>query len=346
MSAGRIESILVYVGSNPDDAIGENILKLPFLRALRTSFPAARITWIAGVGPCQFQGILAPLVEGFIDECLTDFRIDDLPTELLLRWHPLANRRFDLILDAQRNAVRTIVLRRIPHRLFVSGCWRYFFSDLKPSKAFVHPRLLTDRLLGLHVAATGKVERPSHLWPLGPRWLEVAKGLLPDGPIYIGLAPGAGRQGTGKCWPLDRFLALAQEQHEKGRRAVFFLGPEEESWIERIRHEAPCALLPEWSDESARSGLKGPALAMALARRVRVAVANCSGIGHILAAGGPAMVSLFGPTQPSKYAPYTPTLLALRAQDFAPGGTIENIPLDAVRAAIERHLAIGLPDRG
>lgn len=29
--ADRIESILVYVGSNPDDAIGENILKLPFL---------------------------------------------------------------------------------------------------------------------------------------------------------------------------------------------------------------------------------------------------------------------------------------------------------------------------
>jgi hypothetical protein len=55
MSTGRIETILVYVGSNPDDAIGENILKLPFLRALRTSFPAARITWIAGVGPCNFK---------------------------------------------------------------------------------------------------------------------------------------------------------------------------------------------------------------------------------------------------------------------------------------------------
>jgi len=336
--AEGIETILVYVGSNPDDAIGENILKLPFLRALKSKIPDARLTWIAGVGPCQFQGILAPLVEGLVDECITDFRIDDSAKELLLRWLPLPDRQFDLIIDAQRNAVRTLVLRRIPHRLFISGCWRYFFSDLKPPEGLVHPRLLTDRLLGLAAAATGEIVRPPHIWPLAPNWLDAATHLLPAGPTYVGLAPGAGKQGTGKCWPLDRFLALAREQQEKGRRPVFFLGPEEKAWLERIRREAPYALLPEWTDDTERCGLKGPLLAMALARRVGVAAANCSGIGHILAAGGARMVSLYGPTQPSKYAPYTPTLIALRAQDFGPTGNIENIPIIAVSAAIDRQL--------
>ena len=50
------------------------------------------------------------------------------------------------------------------------------------------------------------------------------------------------------------------------------------------------------------------------------------------------MVSLYGPTQPSKYAPYTPTLIALRAQDFGSTGNIETIPVDAVSAAIDRQL--------
>ncbi len=55
------DTILVYVGSNPDDAIGENVIKLPFLRALRETFAGARISWAAGLGPPQFDCMLKPL---------------------------------------------------------------------------------------------------------------------------------------------------------------------------------------------------------------------------------------------------------------------------------------------
>jgi ADP-heptose:LPS heptosyltransferase len=79
---------------------------------------------------------------------------------------------------------------------------------------------------------------------------------------------------------------------------------------------------------------------MALGQRLAVAVANCSGIGHILAAGGAPMVSLYGPTPPDKYAPYTPALITLRAQDFGETGEIDNIPLEAVSAAVEKQLSL------
>jgi ADP-heptose:LPS heptosyltransferase len=329
----KIESILVYVGSNPDDAIGENILKLPLLRALNASYPAARISWVAGIGPCQFEGVLAHVVEGRIAECITDFRIDDSAGELLFRWRPLPGRRFDLIIDAQRNMVRTLVLRRIPHRIFVSGCWRYFASDRKPPVELIHPRRLTDRLLGLAAAATGDIVRPSHVWPVAQGWRDTAARLLPAGPSYVGLAPGAGNKEKGKCWPLDRYLALAREQHEKGRVPVFLIGPGEKGWGERIRREAGYAMVP--TDEDGSGVQAEPALAMALGQRLAVAVANCSGIGHILAASGAPMVSLYGPTPPDKYAPYTPLLITLCAQDFGGTGEIENIPVEAVSAAVE-----------
>ena len=332
----EIKSILVYVGSNPDDAIGENVLKLPFLRVLKERYPDARITWIGGVGPSQFQGVLASVIDGRVDECLTDFEISDSARELFLRWRPLPGRRFDLIIDAQRNIVRTLVLRRIPHRIFISGCWRFVVSDRKPPANLRRPDLLTDKMLALSAAAVDEPVYPSPVWPLSERWRIAAATLLPDGPTYVGLAPGAGKKGTGKCWPLDRFLALARLQQDKGRRPVFFIGPGETEWVDRIRAEAPYALIP--NEDDATVGLKEPALAMALARRVRVGVANCSGIGHIMAAGGPPMVSLFGPTRPSKYAPYASSVISLRAQDFGPSSDIANIPLDAVSAAVEEQI--------
>jgi len=65
-----------------------------------------------------------------------------------------------------------------------------------------------------------------------------------------------------------------------------------------------------------------------------------------MAAGGPPMVSLFGPTRPSKYAPYASSVITLRAQNFGSSGDIANIPLEAVSAAVEHQLECPAPDPG
>lgn len=332
-----VDSILVYVGSNPDDAIGENILKLPFLRSIRETYPNARITWIAGYGPCMFQGILEPLIDGYIDELITDFYIDGGPAEFLRNRHPLEDRHFDLVFDTQRNIIRTLVLRRVRHRIFISGCWRFFFSDRKPPDSSGRQTLLTDKLLALTAAAANQSVRPSHIWPLGEQWKDAAAILLPEGEDYVGLAPGAGNKETGKCWPLDQFVALALAQQAKGRVPVFFIGPEEEPWLPDLRRQLPKAKFPEWDRDGVPPDIKGPPLAMALAARLRAAVANCSGIGHILAAGGAPMVSLYGPTKPTSFAPYTPTLTTISAQDFDASGKIDAIPFETVAAALEER---------
>lgn len=338
----KIETMLVYVDSSPDDAIGENILKLPFLRAIREAFPSARLAWIPGYGPSHFEGCLAPLVHGMIDEVITDLYIDNKPAELLRNWRPLGNRRFDLVFDTQRNVVRTLVLRRIKHGVFISGCWRYVFSDRKPSRKDRRPTLLTDKLLEAVEAATGNAVRPPHIWPLSEPWREAARTLLPGGQTYVGFAPGAGTRESGKCWPIQNYIALAREQKERDRIPVFFIGPNEAEWMAEIQQQLPTALFPEWETSSTPNDMAGPPLAMALAGRLKAAVANCSGIGHILAAGGAPLVSLFGPTRPSKFAAYTPDLTVLRGQAFDSGGAIDAIPLAAVREALERALSLQL----
>jgi len=336
--AAGIESILVYVSSGVDDALGENLLKLPMLLALAEQFPAARISWVPGTSGFMFlERQLAPLVGGRIHEFITDLAIPVEPWAGLRARHPILARRFDLVIDTQRYLGRTLFLRRIPHRRFVSGTWRYFWSDRRPPRGLpLRPPRLVDKLTGLVAAAAGRPVTVANPIPVPAAWRRRAAALLPDGPCYVGLAPGLGNKASGKGWPLESFLALARRQLERGRVPVMVLGPGERDWRAPVRAALPDALLPDLDSGEAA----GPALSVALAGRLAAAVANDSGAGHLLASGGAPMVSLFGPTRPEKYAPFARALVIVKAQDFG-SGRMADIPVDAVAAALERQVAIG-----
>lgn len=339
----QIRSLLVYITSDDDNALGENVLKLPLLLALERAFPAARISWVPGTsGAFYLREALAPLVAGRIAEFITDLWIPTDPRRSLpLAWrraHPIFERHFDLIVDTQRYLGRTLFLRRVPHRRFISGTWRYFWSKARPPRPLpLRPPLLVDKLLGLAAAAAGRSVAVANPIPL-PAALRVrAAEVLPAGPIYVGLAPGAGNKDRGKCWPLDGFIALARRQADRGRVPVFLLGPKEVEWAAPLRAAVPEARFPEQRDAS---GFGEPCLVAALGERLSAAVANCSGTGHLLAAGGAPMVSLYGPTRPEKYAPFARVVVCLKAQDYG-SERIDAIPLDAVEAAVERQVAVG-----
>jgi ADP-heptose:LPS heptosyltransferase len=341
-SASSVRSILVYVTSDADDALGENVLKLPLLLALQRAFPQARISWVPGTsGAFYLREALAPLVAGGIAEFITDLDIPKDPRQSLpLAWrrgHPILGRHFDLIIDTQRYLGRTLFLRHIPHRRFISGTWRYFFSNARPPHPLpLRPPLLVDKLLGLAAAASGRPLAVANPIPLPPAWRARAAELLPAGPSYVGLAPGAGNKERGKCWPLDGYVALARLQAGRGRVPMFVLGPDEREWTEHLRDAVPQALFPEQQDGAPG----GPSLVAALGERLAAAVANCSGTGHLLAAGGAPIVSLYGPTRPEKYAPFARASICLKAQHYG-SEQIGAIPLDAVAAAVERQVAVG-----
>ncbi|HEX3864846.1 MAG TPA: glycosyltransferase family 9 protein [Stellaceae bacterium] len=339
-------SILVYITSDADNALGENVLKLPLLLALGSAFPMARITWVPGTsGSFYLRHHLAPLVDGRIDEFITDLAIPTDPRDALRlafrRGHPVLERRFDLIVDTQRYFGRTIFLRRIPHRRFISGTWRYALSNKAPPRGVPRrPPLLVDKLLGLAAAAAGRPITVPNPIPIPPDLRRRAAELLPPGPAYVGLSPGAGNKRTGKCWPLEAYIALAHGQVARGRVPVFLIGPEEQEWLAPLREAVPLARFPEQQNAARRDAVGGPCLTAALGERLSAAVANCSGAGHLLAVGGAPMVSLYGPTRPEKYAPFARASIWLKAQDYG-SGSIDAIPLDDVVAAVERQIEIG-----
>jgi len=324
--AGPIpSSILVYVGR---DLIGDGLIKLPFVRALRVAFPHARITWLAGIGETVYAGPLRPLVAGLIDEVIQDAGIGRQAAELLRR--PLPGRSFDLIIDTQRRILTTLILRRIAHARFLSAAAGYLLSDVKPGARDKKPPALIRQLLDLVELASGQPTQPHAAAPLPAGMRETARQLLPDGRTYVGFAPGAG--GRHKCWPLERFIAIARQQRTQGKVPVFILGPAEAEWVERVRTAVPSAKLPLQDANSA-----DPLLTLAIAERLSVAVANDSGGGHLLAAGGVPLVSLFGPSAPAKFAPLAKRLMIVTAQEFG-ASEMTAIPVDAVAAAVEALL--------
>jgi ADP-heptose:LPS heptosyltransferase len=233
-----------------------------------------------------------------------------------------------LILDTQRRVLTSLIVRRIRHERFVSSAADWHLSDIRPASEAAKSPAMIRQMLTLIETASSQPALPDAPLVLAPEVQEEAERRLPDGAVYVGLAPGAG--GRHKCWPLENYIALAMRQVKAGRVPVVFLGPAERQWEDEIRDAVPGALLPL---EFAAT----PMLTIALGRRLAVAVANDSGAGHMMAASEVPLLSLFGPTSPDKFAPVTPHLTILRAQSFG-AEAMEAIPLSAVADSIETIL--------
>jgi len=320
----RPQTILVHMNREPVDALGEIFMRLPYLRALREWAPDSHITIIPGFGGANFwEDLLAPIVSPLVDEILRD-RIPD-PSE----------RRFDWVFDMEGDAKTSFHLRSLARRKFLTTAWRGLLN--LPHLPIYHGKHVAHRYLGVLRQAVKMKIQPAWPWPLPEAYRSAASALLPPGRDYIGIAPGAGRQTSGKCWPIDRYVALARHQSELGRVPVILLASHENGWEPHF-DGIPGVILPLQGNEAASSGVPSdPVLTAAIAERLSVAVANCSGTGHMLALGGAAMVSLFGPTKPEKFAPLARSSVWLRPEDG--GKDISAISLSSVLDAVEKQFA-------
>jgi ADP-heptose:LPS heptosyltransferase len=322
------------------EVIGDGLFKLSFLQECRLRFPDAHICWIAGLSSSVFAGPLAPMVEGLIDEVVENAGIGTFG-QLIDPRAPLGGRRFDLVVDTQRNFMRTLCARRIRHGTFIASTGRFLLSDIRPRGTDAFPRSLLGQfsfMLDL-VAETAKV-MPEPL-QAGEIHRAHAAGLLPDGPVYVGFAPGAGD--LTKVWPLERFIEVARRQERIGRVPVFILGPGEEALRGPISEAIPTGLFPSTVADGggASERASGPGLVIALGGRMAAAVSNDSGAGHMLALSQVPLVSLYSKADPRKYVLNVPRLVIIDSKDHG-GKDPALIPVDDVARALENLLDAGV----
>ncbi len=320
--------LLVYVTG---DRIGDALIKLPVILTLRSAFPRHHITWLAGKRGSVFKDVLNPLVADHLDEIRDHARVGQRVSELFRS--PLPGEYYDTIIDTEQKLRGTLALKRIPHRCLVSACAQFWLSDRKPAPGAARPVSQRARFQQLVNLACDKELISRTDWAPPEEHQAEAARLLPDGPSYLGFAPGASV--AAKRWPLAKFIALARSDVMRRHTPVFFLGPGEAMWREQIMATLPWALCPE---QEARGG---PLLAVALAARLRAGIANDSGTGHILAAGGIPVVTLFGRASATKFTDEKEHRYVINARDHG-RPQMDAIPI----AAAEQLLQAALSDVG
>jgi ADP-heptose:LPS heptosyltransferase len=318
------------------EGLGDALLKLPFLRATRRAFPDHRIWWIATHQTAMEQE-LAPYMKGLIDRVISHAALTSPDREVIPRLRRLPP--FDLVFDTRTRFNSALLARLLlQHRGFYACMPGFVLSDRPPPGRWMRPRNIAARALTMIEAAAGRAVDYTGTFEVSAPAAQLAAERLPAGPRYIGLAPGS--REARKNWPLDRFAALAGVLAAKGFTPAFLIGPQEREWVDALRTSAPQASFPGPEPFDPVLGIGPLELAIALGRKLTAAVANDSGIGHLLAAIGTPLVSLFGPSDARRWAPFGPNCIAVRAQDF--GGTaMQAIPVDAVGNALDRLLASG-----
>jgi heptosyltransferase-2 len=300
---GRARSIAIELPDAPNvlvietGLVGELLVITPALRAIRTAYPAARITVAVTPGS-------APVLVGNpnVDRLLALSKRERGGFLGLLRlasW--IRAKRFDvaLVLHTSFRSALAAAIGAVPVRAGLSSEGRGFLLTHKTPRdraAYeVDEHLKVLELLG--VPSAGR-ELELHLTE---EERDAARSLLPGGadesPLVV-LHPGASREI--RRWPAERFAELgARLSSRAGAAVVFAFGPRErplaervELWFERERLSMPSTVFPE-----------NVRILGAVFERADAVVTNNTGPMHVAAAVGTGGVFIHGPTPVARWHP-------------------------------------------
>jgi len=293
--------------------LGDVVLSLPALRAIRKRFQHARITVAAGKATM-------PVVEmsGYANATLAVDRVQLRDGSKLLAPLRIARvvkevrrARFDFVIDLHSLSETNLLglLSRAPHRLYARRPGRSLdllanfrppppVEDYRPTKHAVDRYLDVLVPLGIHsddenVARVPKLQTRADDDRVIEQMLRKEKAHMTDAPL-VGVFPGAGH--PSRRWPLERFAELAERLvRNDSVRIALLAGPEERGLVREMRAVFPPRTIV--FDQLTISQLAS------LLARLSVFVSNDTGPMHIATAVGTSVVALFNGAAPNSYVP-------------------------------------------
>jgi heptosyltransferase-2 len=281
--------------------IGDAVMTLPAIAAVRNTLPGARITilvkpWVADV----FR--LCPDV----DEIMVYERpgAHNGPAGLFRLAGELRKRHFDAAILLQ-NAIEAAIialLAGIPIRAGYNSDGRGFLLThaVRRTKAIrrIHQ---TDYYLEMVKALGCRPAGRDALLTLRKDDERLADALLAehdlqDAPLLVGMAPGAS-YGPAKKWFPERFAHVADRLIEDfGAQVLLFGSADDAPSIAGVQQGAKNSL-------ESFAGTTALCEAMALIARCRLFISNDSGLMHAAAALGVPTIAIFGSTNPTTTSP-------------------------------------------
>ena len=300
-------------------AIGDFILTLPALKALRDACPRAHIEILGykHIAVLAENRFYAQAVRSIEYGALSTFfaKNSELPAELANYF-----ASFNLIISYLYD----------PDRIFENNLRGYGVESL-----LCGPSKIAEK--AGHAAR--QLARPVE--DLGIRVVDLTEKVFPSiedrqfageflrllQPPIIAIHPGSGSKE--KNWPLENWIALFSRGHgrlEKRASLIIISGEADKAQIEQLERE--------WKNRDVRfaKNLSLPYLAAVLERSIFVG--HDSGISHLAAAAGANCILLFGPTDPSVWAPQNDNVQVLHAESR----NVRDVEIGPVEAALAAAL--------
>ena len=290
-------------------SLGDIVLALPALTALRKNFPDAKISWL-------IRPEFAPLLKNHPH--LTDVILFDRKFLGKAWFHPpafgsllsliwlLRRSKFNIVVDLQG-------LFRTASLAWLSGCkkrlgmtnareFAYIFYTHKIAQDHECVHLVDYYLKIIRAAgASGPPELGAQfVLPIDPAVVDSVNKKLASHGInannYAVLVPSSAH--SYKCWPIERFAALADKVSSQFSLSIIATGTvPEKSIVEGLKKLANVPI-------TNFAGMTNLNELTALLKAAKLVVSNDTGPGHIAAALGTPLVLIFGRSNPTRVAPY------------------------------------------
>jgi len=300
MAGGVPEEMPDAIAVRLPNWLGDTVMAVPSIRALRAAYPAARVLL---VGP--WVSLLAGqgLAESFVTYprawgarlAMTDAARRFAPDVAVL----LPNSAESALAAWYWGARRRIG--------FAAGGRELLLTDaVAPPQPGLHQideyLMLAERAGGVTGERVPYLAAPEadHEDRRETRALLRAAGAR-EGGVVIGVHLGAA-YGPAKVWPLERTAEFCRLAHAAGVDAVLLGAPVDAAAAASVAAAAPALNLV---------GRDRPQLLPALLSEVAALVSGDTGVAHLAAALGTRVVTLFGPTDPALTAPRGATAAVL-----------------------------------
>jgi len=336
-------------------ALGDIVHALPVLAAIKQAMPDAQVDWLVEENYAAILAFAVGLHRRVIVRAKTGSETQEAIAftsggGYLRAARYLRAQRYDIALDLQ-GLLKSAVWARISGARRVVGFDRAHLRE-ELAASFYSESVVPDvsghvMRKNLSILSALQIAPPAPELRLQPvATPEMVKAIQAAGGSngYIVINPGAAW--PNKCWPPDRFGALAKALRDRtGLHSLVTWGPRERALADAVSQASGGAATP--APPTSVSDLA------ALMQSAALAISGDTGPLHIAAAVGTPIVGLFGPTRPERNGPWEPrdevisrseTCVCHHKRQCLRGAPcINEIAVDEVITAAERRLRSGRP---
>jgi heptosyltransferase-2 len=310
--------------------VGDAILALPALRAVRAKFSDASISIVARPYVADIyreQDICDELIpydptgqhKGWRgrERLATELRSHKFDVALLLQnafdaawlaWRAQIPERIGYARDA-----RSLLLTKaipVPKAGEIQPHEKYYYLELIRRAGWLDALPAVEHI-ALEISEAQKIHATKTLLAAGAR------------PEALRLAIGAGASyGSAKCWPADRFAELANRFQSEQDADIILFGTAGELTVSDAIVAGMKRKPIDLTGKTAIADLP------ALLSQCHLFVGNDSGAMHVAAAVGLPTVAVFGPTDPEGTAPVTPRRSIVQQKPYCSPCFLKRCPTD------------------